>query len=80
MRNWRRAPTISDLEFKEKIDDRQLTIRHGPPLAVGHGTDEMYLGSDALALAPLSRRITYLEEGDRAVITGSDWTTNRSSE
>ncbi len=50
-------------------DDLMVGARQGSPLAVGHGTGEMYLGSDALALAPLTDRITYLEEGDRVVIT-----------
>jgi glucosamine--fructose-6-phosphate aminotransferase (isomerizing) len=38
--------------------------QHGAPLAVGFGDDEMFLGSDALALAPLTRRIAYLRDGD----------------
>ena len=42
--------------------------RLGSPLVVGHGEDEMFLGSDALALAPLTQRITYLEEGDWVVV------------
>jgi glucosamine--fructose-6-phosphate aminotransferase (isomerizing) len=44
----------------------QLLIgaRRGSPLAIGYGEKEMYLGSDALALAPLTNRISYLEEGD----------------
>ncbi len=50
-------------------DDLMIGARQGSPLAVGHGEGEMYLGSDALALAPLTDRITYLEEGDRVVIT-----------
>ena len=40
----------------------------GSPLAIGYGDGEMYLGSDALALAPLTNRIQYLEEGDWAVL------------
>jgi glutamine---fructose-6-phosphate transaminase (isomerizing) len=43
--------------------------RKGAPLAVGYGRGEMYLGSDALALAPLTDMISYLEDGDVAVIT-----------
>ncbi|WP_191084217.1 glutamine--fructose-6-phosphate transaminase (isomerizing) [Roseococcus microcysteis] len=43
--------------------------RHGAPLAVGYGEGEMFVGSDALALAPLTRRIAYLDEGDHAVLT-----------
>ncbi len=46
-----------------------LAARAGAPLAVGYGEDEMFVGSDALALAPLTRRIAYLEEGDWAVVT-----------
>ncbi|MDX1737734.1 MAG: isomerizing glutamine--fructose-6-phosphate transaminase, partial [Alphaproteobacteria bacterium] len=43
--------------------------RQGSPLAIGYGDGEMFFGSDALALAPLTRRICYLKEGDWAVIT-----------
>ena len=50
-------------------DDLIVAARKGSPLAVGHGIGEMYLGSDAIALALLTNRITYLEEGDRAEIT-----------
>lgn len=46
-----------------------IAARHGAPLAVGYGTTEMYLGSDAMALAPFTSRLTYLEDGDWAVIT-----------
>jgi glucosamine--fructose-6-phosphate aminotransferase (isomerizing) len=42
--------------------------QHGAPLAVGFGEDEMFLGSDALALTPLTRRIAYLEDGDWTVV------------
>ena len=45
--------------------------RQGSPLALGFGEDEMYLGSDALALAPLTNRILYMEDGDWAMITPS---------
>jgi glucosamine--fructose-6-phosphate aminotransferase (isomerizing) len=45
-----------------------IGARHGAPLAVGYGDAEMYLGSDALALAPLTTRIAYLEDGDMAVL------------
>ena len=45
-----------------------VAARNGPPLAVGHGEGEMYLGSDAIALAPFTNAITYLEDGDWAVI------------
>jgi glucosamine--fructose-6-phosphate aminotransferase (isomerizing) len=49
-------------------DDLMIGARKGSPLAVGHGAEEMYLGSDALALAPFTDTISYLEEGDWAVI------------
>ncbi|MEO3413804.1 glutamine--fructose-6-phosphate transaminase (isomerizing) [Roseovarius sp. CAU 1744] len=49
--------------------DLLIAARKGSPLAVGHGDGEMFVGSDAIALAPLTDRITYLEEGDMAVIT-----------
>ena len=43
--------------------------QHGAPLAVGFGDDEMFVGSDALALAPLTRRIAYLRDGDWTVVS-----------
>ena len=46
-----------------------IGARRGSPLAVGYGEHEMYLGSDALALAPLTSRISYLEEGDWVELT-----------
>ena len=46
-----------------------IAARLGAPLTVGYGEGENYLGSDALALAPLTQRIAYLEEGDWAVLT-----------
>ncbi len=49
--------------------DVLIGARQGSPLAIGYGDGEMYFGSDALALAPLTRRISYLEEGDWAVVT-----------
>jgi glucosamine--fructose-6-phosphate aminotransferase (isomerizing) len=42
--------------------------QYGAPLAVGYGEDEMFVGSDALALAPLTRRIAYLKDGDWTVV------------
>jgi glucosamine--fructose-6-phosphate aminotransferase (isomerizing) len=47
-----------------------IGARHGAPLAIGFGEGEMFLGSDALALAPLTQKICYLEEGDWAVLNG----------
>ncbi len=52
-------------------DDLMIGARRGSPLAVGHGDGETYLGSDALALAPFTDRITYLDDGDMAVLTRS---------
>jgi glucosamine--fructose-6-phosphate aminotransferase (isomerizing) len=49
--------------------DLLVCARVGSPLAIGHGAGEMYVGSDAIALGPLTDRLTYLEEGDRAVVT-----------
>jgi glutamine---fructose-6-phosphate transaminase (isomerizing) len=51
-------------------NDPELVIgaRKGSPLVLGYGEDEMYLGSDAIALAPLTRDVTYLEEGDWVVL------------
>ncbi len=49
-----------------------ICARQGAPLAVGFGEGEMFVGSDALALAPLTRRIAYLEEGDWAVLSEED--------
>jgi glucosamine--fructose-6-phosphate aminotransferase (isomerizing) len=53
----------------EGHDDLLIGARRGAPLAIGYGDGEMYLGSDALALAPFTDRIAYLEEGDWAVVT-----------
>ncbi|GAB5434633.1 MAG: glutamine--fructose-6-phosphate transaminase (isomerizing) [Epibacterium sp.] len=50
-------------------EDLLIAARKGSPLAVGHGEGEMYVGSDAIALAPLTDQITYLEEGDFVVLT-----------
>ena len=55
------------------FEDLMIAARRGSPLAIGIGTDdrigEMYLGSDAIALAPLTNQILYLEDGDRAVMS-----------
>jgi glucosamine--fructose-6-phosphate aminotransferase (isomerizing) len=53
----------------EGEDDLLIGARKGPPLAVGYGDGEMYLGSDAIALAPFTDTISYLEDGDMAVVT-----------
>jgi len=49
--------------------DTLFGARRGSPLAVGYGDGEMYLGSDAMALAPMTQRITYLEENDWVIVT-----------
>ena len=56
--------------FKDQ-PDLMIAARHGSPLAIGWGEDEMFIGSDALALSPMTSRITYLDEGDRAIVTRS---------
>ncbi|MGB8560199.1 MAG: glutamine--fructose-6-phosphate aminotransferase, partial [Pseudolabrys sp.] len=50
-------------------DDLLIGARKGSPLAIGYGKGEMYLGSDAIALAPFTDTIAYLEDGDWAVLT-----------
>jgi glucosamine--fructose-6-phosphate aminotransferase (isomerizing) len=50
-------------------DDLLIGARKGSPLAIGYGDGEMYLGSDAIALAPFTDRISYLEDGDWVVLT-----------
>jgi glucosamine--fructose-6-phosphate aminotransferase (isomerizing) len=50
-------------------DDLMIGARSGPPLAVGHGKGEMYLGSDAIALGPFTDNISYLDDGDWVVLT-----------
>ncbi|MDA0305460.1 MAG: glutamine--fructose-6-phosphate transaminase (isomerizing) [Proteobacteria bacterium] len=52
-------------------EDLMIAARRGSPLAIGVGDGEMYLGSDALALAPLTDKIMYLEDGDWAVMTSA---------
>lgn len=51
------------------MEDLMIGARHGAPLAVGYGDGENYIGSDALALAPMTDRLSYLEDGDVAVVT-----------
>ncbi|MBI3703687.1 MAG: glutamine--fructose-6-phosphate transaminase (isomerizing) [Rhizobiales bacterium] len=50
-------------------DDLMIGARKGSPLAIGYGKDEMFLGSDAIALAPFTDTISYLEDGDWVVLT-----------
>ena len=51
--------------------DLMIAARKGSPLAVGHGEGEMFIGSDAVALAPFTDLVTYLEDGDHAILTRS---------
>ncbi|MDB5558196.1 MAG: glmS, partial [Enterovirga sp.] len=53
----------------EGEQDQLIGARHGAPLAIGYGEGEMYFGSDALALAPFTDEITYLDDGDWAVLS-----------
>jgi glucosamine--fructose-6-phosphate aminotransferase (isomerizing) len=50
-------------------DDLLIAARKGSPLAIGHGDGENFVGSDAIALAPMTDTITYLDEGDWAIVT-----------
>ena len=50
-------------------DNLLIGARKGSPLAIGYGDGEMYLGSDAIALAPFTDSISYLEDGDAVVLT-----------
>jgi glucosamine--fructose-6-phosphate aminotransferase (isomerizing) len=50
-------------------DDLMIGARNGPPLAIGYGDGEMYLGSDAIALGPFTDTISYLDDGDWVVLT-----------
>ncbi|MCB1991309.1 MAG: glutamine--fructose-6-phosphate transaminase (isomerizing), partial [Geminicoccaceae bacterium] len=52
-------------------DDLMIGARRGSPLAIGYGDGEMFFGSDAIALAPFTDRVTYLQDGDWAVLTRS---------
>ncbi|HTB02180.1 MAG TPA: glutamine--fructose-6-phosphate transaminase (isomerizing) [Bradyrhizobium sp.] len=52
-------------------DNLMIGARNGPPLAIGYGEGEMYLGSDAIALGPFTDTVSYLEDGDWAVLTRS---------
>ncbi|MEL6094221.1 glutamine--fructose-6-phosphate transaminase (isomerizing) [Bartonella schoenbuchensis] len=53
----------------EGEDNLIIAVRSGPPLAIGYGKDEFFVGSDAIALASFTNRISYMEDGDLAVLT-----------
>ena len=53
----------------EGEDDQLIGARHGAPLAIGYGDGEMYFGSDALALAPFTDQVSFMEDGDWAVLS-----------
>ena len=70
------AKTIARLEgafalcfLFEGEADLMIAARKGSPLAIGYGDGEMFVGSDAIALAPMTNRVCYLEEGDSAIIS-----------
>ena len=52
----------------EDAPETMIGACNGPPLAIGHGDGELYFGSDAIALSPFTDRVTYLQDGDWAVI------------
>ena len=70
------AATFAQLEgtyaialIVEGMEERMIIARNGSPLAVGYGRDEMFIGSDAFALAPFTNEISYLDDGDWAVVS-----------
>ena len=56
----------------EDLPDTVMGARDGPPLAIGGGENEMFIGSDAIALSPFTDEVRYLEDGDWVVVTGQD--------
>ena len=56
----------------ENEPDLLLGACNGPPLAIGHGDGEVFFGSDAIALSPFTDRVTYLRDGDWAVVRGTN--------
>lgn len=73
------AATFAQLEgtyaialIVEGMEERMIIARNGSPLAVGYGRDEMFIGSDAFALAPFTNEISYLDDGDWAVVSKTD--------
>src|SRR5262249_1616481 len=49
-----------------------VAMRQGTPLAVGYGDGEMFIASDSYALAPFTRKISFLEDGDRLIVTNDN--------
>ena len=60
-------------------EDLMIAARRGSPLAIGIGDGQMYLGSDAIALSPLTKKIIYLEDGDWATLSATNFTIFNSS-
>lgn len=50
-------------------EELMIGARHGTPLAIGYGDGEMFIASDSYALAPLTKKISFLEDGDRTIVT-----------
>lgn len=70
------AATLPELEgayalafLFDGYGDLMIAARRGSPLAIGHGNGEVFVGSDAMALAPMTDKVTYLQDGDWAVLT-----------
>ena len=49
-------------------ENKLIAVRKGSPLAIGYGENQNYIGSDAVGLAPYTKKISYLEDGDWAVL------------
>ncbi|WP_375649921.1 glutamine--fructose-6-phosphate transaminase (isomerizing) [Bartonella sp. OT172YNZD] len=68
--SWKRLQgAFSIALIFEGEDNLMIAARSGPPLAIGYGKDEFFVGSDAIALAPFVDHISYMEDGDWAVLT-----------
>ncbi len=65
------AYAVAIIFSKEEL---MIGARQGTPLAIGYGDNQMFLASDSYALAPLTRKISFLEDGDRVILTKSDVT------
>ncbi|ETS13170.1 glutamine--fructose-6-phosphate transaminase (isomerizing) [Bartonella quintana] len=68
--SWKRLQgAFAIVVIFEGQDNLMIAARSGPPLAIGYGQDEFFVGSDAVALASFVDRISYMEDGDWAVLT-----------